>query len=221
MLVERGVCTRSPTDTIHTQCSNSLSTDRIYDRPTSDASRKTTSYSSYSTPKSHYDTSSDEYYTGKVSVRKMSSSNSNPYEKIPAMNSFHSTNSSRERVRPWDNHTSSSCSTCPTGSEGSWSEHSSTVSDSTLQNRRLISPKPEPPPRWKPYQTNSTFSQSNPNLGTSHAIKHYSSAVPLQTVSRNELSTPQRSLVNLFNPQTHAKAHNTAVSRKSVIETAM
>ncbi|KAK6015578.1 hypothetical protein OSTOST_18995, partial [Ostertagia ostertagi] len=67
----RAASTRSPTETVRTECSDSLSTDRTYDRLNStDTSRGTTSYTSYSKSKpSTTDVSSEGYYSGRMSMR--------------------------------------------------------------------------------------------------------------------------------------------------------
>ncbi|KAK6009493.1 hypothetical protein OSTOST_25571 [Ostertagia ostertagi] len=101
-------------------------------------------------------------------MRHKVSSNPNPYEEIPTMNTFQPPPRDAVHLRDRRSDTSCSstvtgpCSTCPTESErdstltdGSWSEQSSTVSESTVQNRRLLPPKPEPPRRYEPQATTS------------------------------------------------------------------
>uniref|UniRef100_A0A0K0CTW9 Uncharacterized protein n=1 Tax=Angiostrongylus cantonensis TaxID=6313 RepID=A0A0K0CTW9_ANGCA len=203
MLRGRAACSRSPTETVHTECSDSLSTDRVYDRLTSDTSRQ------------------------KIS------SNPNPYEEIPTMNTFHPTNKMKDGVRLRDDRTYTSCSTCPTESErdstltdGSWSEKSSTVSDSTVQNRRLLSTRSEPPPRYEPcpnYSRSLIRNRSDTNLETFQSTNHHPKVAPAQLPLRNMLSSSQRSLVHLYNPQmdTFGRIGNGVTSTKPVIETAM
>ncbi|KAJ1365159.1 hypothetical protein KIN20_025389 [Parelaphostrongylus tenuis] len=231
MLRGRTACSRSPTETVHTECSDSLSTDRVYDRLTSDTSRGTSSYSSFSRPKSRHDVASDGYYAEKVLMKQKVSSNPNPYEEIPTMNTFHSTNKINDGVCLRDDRTYTSCSTCPTESErdstltdGSWSEQSSSVSDSTVQNRRLLPLKPEPPPRYDPYPPRLIRNRSNPNLETFQDTNHHPSGIPAQVPLRNMLSTSQRSLVHLHNPSqidAFRRTGNGVNSTRPVIETAM
>ncbi|KAK6754795.1 hypothetical protein RB195_013653 [Necator americanus] len=210
MMRGRATNSRSPTETVRTECSDSLSTDRTYERTsTADASRMTSSYTSgsYTRSKPYSDVSSEGYYSGRMSLRHKACSNPNPYEEIPAMNTFQPSNKARDAVRlrdprsdtTYSSTVTGSCSTCPTESErdstltdGSWSEQSSTASENTVQNRRLLPPRPEPPPSGQLPPTSATL-------------------------YRGTTTTPQRSLVNLYNPL----ADSPGRSRKPVIETAM
>ncbi|EYC44991.1 hypothetical protein Y032_0443g1557 [Ancylostoma ceylanicum] len=237
MIRGRVTNSRSPTETVRTECSDSLSTDRTYERNSiTDTSRMTSSYTptSYSRSKPYSDLSSEGYYSGRMSLRHKVSSNPNPYEEIPAMNTFQSPGKARDGVRlrdpcsdtTYSSTVTGSCSTCPTESErdstltdGSWSEQSSTVSESTVQNRRLLPPRPEPPPRYESTPRLAP-SRSNPNL-QSYQTTGYSTGPAPPTSSMpyrgTMAATPRRSLVNLYNPL----ADSPGRSRKPVIETAM
>ncbi|KHJ94924.1 hypothetical protein OESDEN_05140 [Oesophagostomum dentatum] len=204
-----------------------------------DTSRMSSSYTtttSNSRSKIYSDLSSSEgYYSGRMSMRHKVSSNPNPYEEIPVMNTFQSASKGRDDVRlrdprsdtTYSSTVTGSCSTCPTESErdstltdGSWSEHSSNVSDSTVQNRRLLPPRPEPPPR---YQSTPRLapSRSNPNLQNYQTSTPYNgTALPTSTMPyRGTLAgtATRRSLVDLYKPL----ADSPGRSRKPVIETAM
>ncbi|KIH51237.1 hypothetical protein ANCDUO_18678, partial [Ancylostoma duodenale] len=239
MIRGRVTNSRSPTETVRTECSDSLSTDRTYERTSiTDTSRMTTSYTptSYSRSKSkpYSDLSSEGYYSGRMSLRHKVSSNPNPYEEIPAMNTFQSPGKARDGVRlrdprsdtTYSSTVTGSCSTCPTESErdstltdGSWSEQSSTVSESTVQNRRLLPPRPEPPPRYESTPRLAP-SRSNPNLQSYQATGYPTGPAPptgAMPYRGAMAATPQRSLVNLYNPL----ADSPGRSRKPVIETAM
>lgn len=107
--------------------------------------------------------------------------------------------------------------------DGSWSEQSSTVSDSTVQNRRLLPPKPDPPRRYDP-APRLTPSRSNPNLQSFPTAGQYvPSAAPLPTPLQNMRAAPQRSLVDLYQPLSEQPRRfpRGAGSSKPVIETAM
>ncbi|VDL79133.1 unnamed protein product, partial [Nippostrongylus brasiliensis] len=241
---KRAADSRSPTETVRTECSDSLSTDRTYDRLTSANDSRTTSYTSYTRSKpTSSDISSEGYYSGKMSMRHKVSTNPNPYEEIPTMNTFQSPSALRGgvavRMRDPRCETSlsstvtGSCSTCPTESErdstltdGSWSEQSSTISDSTIQNRRLLPGKPEPPRRTvEPVLTSPRGlvpSRSNPNLQTFPTANQYvplPSQPPPPTPLQQMPSAPRRSLVDLYNPYDHRIAPRPP--NKPVIETAM
>ncbi|WKY09273.1 hypothetical protein Q1695_001993 [Nippostrongylus brasiliensis] len=241
---KRAADSRSPTETVRTECSDSLSTDRTYDRLTSANDSRTTSYTSYTRSKpTSSDISSEGYYSGKMSMRHKVSTNPNPYEEIPTMNTFQSPSALRGggAVRMRDprcetslsSTVSGSCSTCPTESErdstltdGSWSEQSSTISDSTIQNRRLLPGKPEPPRRTvEPVLTpprGLVPSRSNPNLQTFPTANQYvplPSQPPPPTPLQQMPSAPRRSLVDLYNPYDHRIAPRPP--NKPVIETAI
>uniref|UniRef100_A0A1I7XKS0 SRCR domain-containing protein n=1 Tax=Heterorhabditis bacteriophora TaxID=37862 RepID=A0A1I7XKS0_HETBA len=203
---------------------------------------------SYTTERSH--DYSEGYYSCKVPRRNAVCSNPNPYAEIPTMNTFQSPNKkvavrsgehTGVRLRDQRSYTScstttpTSCSTCLTESEhdstlteGSWSERSSTVSENTMQNKRLIPPKSDPPNRNVPspndYLRGSGHFQklapcrSNPNL---QGLGNPRSVDPprIPTISPHRPapsppsykqtgycadvppSVPSRSLVNLYHPQ--------------------
>ncbi|VDO45715.1 unnamed protein product [Haemonchus placei] len=200
--------------------------------------RGTASYTTYSKSKpSTTDVSSEGYYSGRVSVRHKVSTNPNPYEEIPTMNTFQPLQREGVRVRDTRSDTSCSstitgpCSTCPTESErdstltdGSWSEQSSTASESTVQNRCLIPPKPEPPRRYEPQPQRLNPSRSNPNLQTFAATNQYR-PVPAQppSIPAQKLPTaPQSSFVDLYNPLAEqSRKPGGFGTNKPVIETAM
>ncbi|KAK5970288.1 hypothetical protein GCK32_019275 [Trichostrongylus colubriformis] len=176
-----------------------------------------------------------------MSMRHKVSSNPNPYEEIPTMNTFlppqRDAVNLRDTTRSDTTYSSTitgPCSTCPTESErdstltdGSWSEQSSTVSESTVQNRSLLPSKPDPPRRYEPQAPHLKPSRSNPNLQSFPTANQYRPlAVPEPTTLVQNLRTaPQRSLVDLHNPLTDQYRRPAAGSgfrtTKPVIETAM
>ncbi|KAK6015580.1 hypothetical protein OSTOST_18993, partial [Ostertagia ostertagi] len=230
--------TRSPTETVRTECSDSLSTDRTYDRLNStDTSSSNITETSITLPTRSRNPLLRMFHL------KTKVSNPNPYEEIPTMNTFQPPPRDAVHLRDRRSDTSCSstvtgpCSTCPTESErdstltdGSWSEQSSTVSESTVQNRRLLPPKPEPPRRYEPQAPRLAPSRSNPNLQSFSANNRPEQyrPVPVPTPStplQNLRAAPQRSLVDLHNPLTDQYRrpipNNGFRTTKPVIETAM